>query len=272
MVRVNRKRRAAPRRKAPRRKAPRRKGGKGMGGKQFASMKETVSVPHAINSNQLYNNFFSLNQFPRASAVAPNFKWYRAVKVEWEYLPIFNTFQEEATVGSLTGYGVPYLYMLMNRTQDSYSPSVNAVDQQAWIESSGARPRTLSSKKVFTYKPNWCSSGLLTNVVTQGTPNQIASIAPQGLKKEFGWLACPNKPILANGQILPGIIQPVSDTDQLLTNSSQVAVTTNNVVYNGHDIFVQQTNAAENTSVASAILTVHWEFKDANGTIFASPL
>jgi len=145
-------RRRAPRRKHRKVRRGRARAGRGAS-KQMARIVETIEFPN-MNPDTPNVHWFNLSEFPRAANVAPNFRWYRAKKVTWCIDAQYNTFQETTTG---TGVTIPYMYVRMNRAQDS--GSFNGNDLIAM----GAKPQKLIGRKIITYKPNWCSPGLLAN-------------------------------------------------------------------------------------------------------------
>ena len=230
-------------------------------GGQVARIKETIEFQN-VTANNAYGYQFTLNQFIRASAIAPNFKWYKASKVEWTLEPFFNTFTDDGTPQS-----VPYLYQTMNRTQDNVA--LNLQDFQAM----GAKPQKLTSKKVLAYKPNWCVPGMLTYEQTPGTL-AINRLYSNGLKAVYDWLACPDAdPGAAKSA---EVLDPIQATLVPLVPQS-LDVITNQVVYSGHTLWLDQALPGS-VPVARMTCTVHWEFKGphctyaiAADTIIAQP-
>jgi len=222
---------------------------------QVANIKETVQFSY-LNGNTPYGFNFSLQQFVRASQLAPNFKWYKAKFVEWSIEPLFNTFTDDGTPQS-----IPYMYMTMNRTQDSNGFTRD--DMQAM----GSKPQKLTTKKVIKYRPNWCSPGLISVNVDQNS--YVREVSQNGLKPQYGYLACPidqqSNPISVTS---PDTISPIASQAPL--DPSTAVVTTNTVVYNGHRIWLDQPLTG-NTNVAVVTCTVHWEFRDPNCTYAPSP-
>lgn len=217
---------------------------------QQATIKETVEFTD-LNPNLGYNFNFNLSQFARASALAPNFKFYKAKSVEWTIEALYNTFQDGTTGGEVT---IPYLYMTMNRTQDS--TGINLQDIQAM----GAKPQKLVGKKTIKYVPNWCSPGLIAANIGQG---QLAQV---GLQKQFAYLACPDTNLGLNQQ--QGFA-PSTAPLQFPTNS---AVLANTVVYNGHTIWCdQEVPTGVLQAVARVTCTVVWHFKDPHYTASPDP-
>lgn len=248
-------RRARP--SKPRRKAPgRRKGGKtriprGINdGGQMARIKETVEFQD-LTPNTAYNFGFCLNQFLRASTVATNFKEYRASRVEWTIEPFFNTFTDDGTPQS-----IPYLYMTMNRTQEG--TSMYLADMQAM----GAKPQKLTSKRTIAYRPNWCSAGLITFGLDP-TYNDINALTQNGLKAQYSYLAGPRSNNVTGppNVVLPDSYGPEQAGDVPL-HSIAAPVTTNQVFYNGHSVWIDQAlPSATPTACARLTCTVHWEFR-----------
>jgi len=251
-----------PRRVIRRGRKPARKG-KGKGNrrgraarapKQIARIMETVEF-NDINSDTLYNFQFNLSQFTRASALAPSFKFYKAAKVTWTLEALYNTFQEN---NGGTGISQPFLYTVMNRTQDTTGQIVS--DLQAM----GAKPKKFIGKHELTYRPNWCSPGL--SIFTAGTDTILNTSSPlaQGLKVQYAWLASPNTN--ATGGI--STFTPTNPTTYPPgTNVAAAKIIANQVVYNGHTIFVDQlVPPSAPLTVGRLTCTVEWHFKDAHYT------
>lgn len=249
---VRRARRNRPRR-APRRGTKGKSRGSGMNdSNQFATIKETVEFTD-LNPNLGYNFNFNLSQFIRASALAPNFKWYKAAKVEWSMEALYNTFQDGTTGSEVT---IPYYYQTMNRTQDT--TGINLQDIQAM----GAKPKKLTGKSVTSYTPNWCSPGLTTYANSVGG-GSIARLTQLGLKAQYSYLASPDAD---EGKNNPSYQVPAlpSGTGQDGMN----AVNANMPVYNGHTVFVDQlVPTGTLQAVARVVCTVTWLFKDPHYTL-----
>jgi len=243
-----------PRRKAARKGARKSTIPRGINdNNQVARIKETVAFEN-VDSGTPYAFTFTLNQFVRAATLAPNFKWYKASRVEWSLEPLFNTFTDDGTPQS-----VPYVYMTMNRTQDAVS--INLLDLQAM----GCKPQKLTSKKTLAYRPNWCSPGLTSYF--KDTNSYIREINQQGLKPQYAWLSCPN----TNDAVSPFVradSTPVEPQFNFPLTDDMAKVLPSQVVYNGHNIYIDQALASA-LPVARLTCTVHWEFKGPHYT--ASP-
>jgi len=211
-------------------------------GGQMARIKETVAFTD-LDPNLGYNFNFNLSQFQRASELAPNFKFYKATRVEWTIEPLYNTFQDGLTGAEVT---VPYMYMTMNRTQDQTGI------QLADIQAMGAKPQKLVGKKTISYVPNWCSPGL-TSYTTDGT--NLTGVNQAGLQVQYRPLACPDT---NPGKNLPSGFTPAAAPGQIGLNNIIYA---NQVVYNGHTLWVdQEVPTGTLQPVARVVCTVHWSF------------
>lgn len=258
--------RRAPRRKARKaRRAPRRnrvpRSLNPMN--QHATLIETVPLD-VCAQNVLTPRYFSLNMFPRSVDVAYNFKYYRAAWVEWTYTPLYNTFQEDAAE---TNVQVPYMYTIMNRTQDSFAPATKATAAQ-FIETQGAKPKTFTKKIVLRYKPNWTSPGLVNVRAPAGLVNYVVNL---GSTPSYKWLSCPTQ---LGGQ---GSGNTYGQQQINLISGSNTMpggvglIDTATVVYNGHyEFFDQVGNSGTEPTTGHLSCTVKWEFKNPGG-VYINP-
>lgn len=224
-----------------------------------------------LKAGQLYNQNFQLNEFPRSSAIAACYRWYRAVSVEFEYTPYYNVF----TQGS-SNQDLPQLFSIMDRSQNSGTPPPQYA--LTYMESMGAKARQFTKKIKISYKPNWCSSGLLLNTV-DGGGHQVSAIKSMGLTPQYGWLASPAIiDTFPNGKAYPpgaGIVGNNQDmipdwnaTTPGFENSQPngspfvtTSVSTNSVLYNGHILYLHQDNPSATAYIGQVRMTVKWEFK-----------
>lgn len=233
---------------------------------QYAKVIETIEFAD-LTPNAAFQSVFSLSQFPRAATLSGNFAFYKAAKVMWNYEPLYNTFQD--SVGAST---VPYLYTLMNRGQVNASTPPGLKN----IQACGARPVKLVSKTTISYKPNWCSPGLLSLIKSDGSePGPTSIVLQQGVKQQYDWLACSGTEVrTVNGAnvLVPNVapvVQPVIDgTDNIIPVPPPAIIVaapnaTNTVVYNGHINFIDQEVDANSQPVARLTCTVEWLFKGA---------
>jgi len=231
---------------------------------------ETIEAIDLL-ANSSRQHVFNLQQFTRASNIAPNFKFYRAARVIWTYDPLFNTFQDGTGNANASK---PYLYMVMNRTQQNQTLNMFKVQQ---FQATGARPIPLVSQRKVSYKPNWCSPGLLQVRTTtpSGGGEPIKDYSTNGLQAQYGWLATPSyqgdlfKPdevATDNGEYPITLTNP----PPTIANTENSFVYNNMVVYNGHQIFCDQKYTGGDPSdqpVARVACTVIWEFKEAQNPL-----
>lgn len=110
---------------------------------EFASLKETFEFS-TLSANAAYYDYNnSLARNVRAASVAHGYREYRITKVEYQFIPLFDTF---TAGGSLT---VPQLYYMIDK--DGTFASVNTADQ---LMEAGAKPRRLDDKTIrIVFKP-----------------------------------------------------------------------------------------------------------------------
>lgn len=265
---VRRGRRSNLRRRKPARRLRARRG-RGLRMPLIADKNQSCRIVETIqfadlSGNHSYNVFFNLGEFPRASTLAPNFQWYKAAHVKWTYTPLFNVFDDGAGQASK-----PYLYNMMNRSQQSFNTNGHLTDYQA----AGARPLALTTTKQISYKPNWCQ---IANTALRTTPGfPLPDAASVGLTPNYGWLATPPAALVipSNGtstdggsylleQPNPGGVPP--GAPYVLPFNLR-----NNVIYNGHSTFLDQTYVGNSPTSAIAKLTcqVTWVFKGAKNAL-----
>jgi len=218
----------------------------------MAQITETIEF-NRLAPNSVQACTFHIAQFYRANQLAANFRWYKPTKVTWKIEPQFGTFQ--AVPGGPT---VPYLYQLMNRTQDSTFMTLSDMLTQ------GARPTKLIAAKSLSYRPNWCSPALISQNVLQGSGfgGYLNNIAMAGMTAQYGWLQAPNDP---NPQNTGAAIKPLVITGYAPGSVTNTAVSNNpgTTLFNGHQYYVEQfTPVAGSTPTFKITCTVKWAFKD----------
>lgn len=243
----------APRRRPKRAPRKAKRSGKKSGlsvTSQYAHIVETIPVTN-MYSDTPYQATFNLAQFFRATTIAKNFQFYRAKKVKWEYMPLYNTFQQNNAGPAVAK---PQMYMIMNRDQDPYWSTRTPADALFSIQSSGVDPRAFIKNTEIIYTPNWCSPGL--SAYTVNTSNaSVGSVVSLGLKKQFGWLPTPNLDAYARPDRSNLTANPVGAFGYTTAPTLNAAVN-----YNGHNIYIAQENDPE-VPIASIVCTVEWEFK-----------
>lgn len=229
---------------------------------QSCRIVETIGFED-MSGNHAYAAIFNLGEFPRASTLAPHFQWYKATQVKWTYTPLFNVFDDGAGQASK-----PYMYTMMNRSQQSATTGTHISDFQA----AGARPLALTTTKQISYKPNWCQ---IANQAIRTTPSVGQDFASVGLTPNYGWLATPQSSV-----VIPSDARTTDTGTYLLENPSPAGVPPgapyilpfnlrNNVIYNGHLTFLDQTfvgNAPTN-AIAKITCQVTWVFKGAKNSL-----
>jgi len=212
---------------------------------QMASVTESIQFVDTLPNIVSYRRF-DLSSFYRASTIAPNYKFYKAAKCTWTYTPLYNTFQEGATLGTVSK---PQMYFQMNRTQES----MNGLAHSDFL-GMGSKPSAFTSNKVISYVPNWCSPGLVA--IRRDETGVIVAVRNVGLRANTGWLESPEiDPYNAAPQT-----QPLTSGNQILSDGTvNAAVLAANVQYNGHVDYCYQERAV--AAVYTLVLTVTWLFK-----------
>ena len=238
--------------RAPRR--PRRNAHKGKSRipRQMATPNQSAHIVETVLYNdlfpgQMYNLNFNLAQFQRASLLAPNFKYYKPTKVTWQLEPLYNTFQEGG--GGGPAYSKPYLFQVMNRTQD-VGNFYSLVD----LREMGAKPVAFTKTQSMSYSPNWVKTGLTSVLATGGNIN---SIQTSGNTPCYDWTACPDVTSFNRADI-PTIISPDLNLPYVTAGTR-----TNTVLYGGHYLWIEQT-VLGTQKMARLTCTVHWAFKNPN--------
>jgi len=241
-------------RKAIKRRAARKAGLRPS--RQYATIVETLAA-NDVFPDTPYQANFNLSQFFRATTLAKNFQYYRAKKVKWEYMPLYNTFQENNSVAAV---GKPQFYMMMNRDQDIKFSGYSSAQAQFSIQSAGADPSPFVKNKEIIYRPNWCSPGLIAVGVTKADPpasNVVNAVYSLGMKKQFGWLPTPNLDAWLN----PAQSNiPANSLTGVIGDAEMSPLLNGGVIYNGHNLYIQQDNDP-NIPVGKCVCTVEWEFK-----------
>jgi hypothetical protein len=230
-------------------------------GNQMAKIQETVEFTDML-ADQVYNFNFNLSQFQRASDLAPNFKWYKAAKVEWRIDALYNTFQESST-GT-----VPYIYKVMNRTQSAQPLNIQDIQAQ------GAKPVKFVGAHKVSYRPNWCVLGPLQTQPVAGTGSLVAAspIYANGLKAVYDWISSPEGNAGQNNTASnPLAFAPIKPTPGFAGVSQSVVNAPNQTIYNGHAVFIDQLIPVAALPVARVSCTVTWLFKDPNCSYIPNP-
>lgn len=107
-------------------------------GEEFASAKQTVALkPDAMNVIWSYNDV-SLAAFDRLTNIGKNYQYFRLTKVEMRFLPLTDTFIQNATATNT----VPYLHWLINK-----GDNLDVADFGA-LRDAGAKPIRFDDKSI----------------------------------------------------------------------------------------------------------------------------
>lgn len=220
----------------------------------MATVTEVVEQKDLLPNN-IYNTAFRIDavtdegqpdsqRFMRALIVASQYKFYRCSRVEYEYLPAYNTFQD----GS--GTTVPYLYHVMNRTGEQLP---NPPYDNAYLQRMGATPMKLTKAIAKSYKPN-------TLVGTASTHSIVQATNPSGIPGgNIRWTFTPKYDEWQSTEFLQPTPNGVESAGGVPLNPAGFGPST----YYGHYIYIKQDkDAVAEDPVCDLIVKVHWEFKD----------
>nr|WAE42328.1 MAG: capsid protein [Cressdnaviricota sp.] len=219
----------------------------------MATVTEVVEQADLL-PNTVYNTAFRIDaitqdetavsqRFMRALTVASQYKFYRCSRVEYEYIPSYNTFQD----GS--GTTVPYLYHVMNRTGEELpAPPYD----NAFLQRMGAMPIKLTKQITKSYKPN-------TLMGTCSTHDLVAGTNPTGNPGgNIRWTFTPKYDEWQSTEFLGLTPQQASAGGNTMTQVGFAPST-----YYGHYAYIKQDrDATGEDPVCDLIVKVCWEFKD----------
>jgi len=213
--------------------------------KNYCTITESQRDNNILAANIAVQEQFNIKAFPRAVAIARFFKYYRCKQIVYDYDPLSNTFQDEASGGSPT---IPYMYYNMNRDGSS-----NGDQNLADFLAAGARPIKFTKKIVVAYKPNLAQ---LINAVDNGQPSNLNVYSLGSTPIYDKWLSTDGL------QDVDGI-----GTTEPIENAALPAplVITQSVPqppYYGHNVFFMQDTTGASINVARKSITVIWEFKE----------
>lgn len=244
-----------PRRRVPRRarRIPRTLAMNPMS--QSTTVIETINFNRSsFESNNLQLQWFKLSQFPRAAAIAPYFKFYKAEVCIWTYEPYNNLYAQDASLG--TALTIPYIYNVMNRTQD-LKPLIavsTGSDPLSMVQTLGGRPKTFTKKVILKYKPNYLMAGQTLRDPASGL------IANTVVRPAYAHVACPD--LARGGAPSTETVLPINVVDTTALNATQVFA--DQVSWGGHLNYVEQKRADDTEDSYSVVLTVKWHFKQPN--------
>jgi len=196
---------------------------------------ETIAYDDiGTNSGAPYSFQFSVTDYPRATAMMAQFKYYRCTRIEYTYEALWNVYHAQTATGTAIAPTVPQAYWRMDR--NGTAPFQTVAD----FQDAGAKPIPLTRKIKIAYTPN---------VITQQFESSAAvvGIAPdqdqvqQTIMKPNKWLSTVKNSLGAGASF-----------------------TTDNWSYNGHQFIIDQLAAsgATNPALTRVVATAHWQFKD----------
>ncbi|ALE29676.1 coat protein [Lake Sarah-associated circular virus-24] len=212
----------------------------------YATITEVVKLTD-FTLNTDVNYAFNLGEFARAKELSNNFKFYRAKKAHYRFIPVSNVYQSN---GTSTSIAMPQFQMIMNRTGD------NAVWTPAEYDAQGAMAESFTRTKTFKYKPNLVQAVQVqadraaAPTIPIPLPFALASsqLRQVGTRPLYdAWLACPFSTI----QTLGGIADP---------NVDIYGDVRGEILYWGHSVTITTPNGTG--TACEVYLEVEWEFKD----------
>jgi len=220
----------------------------------FATVTEVVEQADLM-PNKVYNTAFRIDavvddnvessqRFQRAITVASQYRFYRCSRVEYQYIPSYNTFQD----GS--GTTVPYLYHVMNRSGEELP---NAPIDNAYLQRMGATPVKMTKTIVKSYKPN-------TLVGTAATHDIVPGTNPGGIPGgNIRWTFTPKYDEWQSTEFLQPTPNGVESPGGIPLNPAGFGPSS----YYGHYFYIKQDkDAVAEDPVGDLMVKVHWQFKD----------
>ena len=195
-----------------------------------------------IYPNQSYESSFNINGFNRAETLAGQFRFYRAARVTYIFEPQFTNYQAGPNT---TTPDVPFLYMVVNRNDESQPFSVEGLKRM------GAMPIKFAKTITKSFKPNNLQGVLAQKQITleQTAPDLIGALAL--------WSFSPTYDIWHSSEIL-------KPTNGLVNDPRSVGLAP--ALYSGLNFRVDQdvtTLPVEDRPVVGKLtIKVHWEFKE----------
>lgn len=207
-----------------------------------------------LQSNTDFNYAFNIGIFDRAMRVAANFKFYRAKRVTYKYIPLYNQFTAGATVSR------PVVQWVMNRNGDDNLWTAAEYDAQGAI----GRP---VKEMTISYVPNLlqavsvrADNAVTVPVVTPPDPivasSNLRDIGTRPLYR--AWLTTPPM----------GQIQTVAGVAN--TNLNRYADSKGECLYYGHSMLLSN-NGGPTIAMYNVYVEVEWEFKDPNFLPYVAP-
>jgi len=225
----------------------------------MSNVKNTARIVEGVllttlQSNTDFNFAFNIGEFDRAMRVAANFKFYRAKRVTYKYIPLYNQFTAGATVTR------PVVQWVMNRNGDSNLWTSAEYDAQGAI----GRP---VKEMTISYSPNLLQAVSVRAdkavTVAQVTPPDpiVASsnLRDIGTRPLYGaWLTTPPM----------GQIQTIAGDAN--SNLNRYADSLGECYYYGHSMLLSNSGGPP-IDMYKVFIEVIWEFKDPNFLPYVAP-
>lgn len=169
--------------------------------------------------------------FPRTAAVAVNYRWYRLAKMEWEYRPKYNVFQESTT--STAAPSIPFIWTL--RAKEMPDPPVDPLVGTGALQNlqeCSAVMRRFNRRITLRYKPNTLISSETASQATLGPTQSYTPVWNRWYPTQQ-----PNN--------TPGALPLITP-----------------VIYYGHYDYVDQDTKSPAAPLFDLFLRCTWEFKE----------
>lgn len=259
--RVQRKRRAGPKRRMMRKRGVGRAGAKRTSDyAKCVEIQETQIVATKDNAGESVGALinFCLQDFQRPQEIAHAYKYYRAAKVEIDFIPYFNV----AQTGGAGNTQIPQLYMSVDRLSNRWI----APTETECLER-GISPKLFNKKRKLVFKPNLVQGISLETrqpADGQGTPQGIDLIGYQNGVAVFDkWL--PTQQSMGYNALNPG-----AQTGQVLAplGVNPYALRYHGAIYNAA---VEGQMAGTNFICGDIHYKITWEFKGPRALKMNSP-
>jgi len=235
--------------------------------KNAAHITETVDLGTFL-TNTNYQQQFCILQFPRAVQLCRFFKFYRAKRIVYDYMPENNVSQANTqtkdaqgnVISSTASVQIPYMYYMMNRDGSQYSS-----DSLGQFDNTGCRTIKFTKKIVIAYKPNLAQ---LINVIQPNVQGPVQAVYNLGATPIYDkWISTNGigAPIGNNQYINIGLTEPPNSVQAF--QSQNMPYVRNAPTYYGHDFYLEQYNGLNSETTVSlpcgwSTVTVEWEFKE----------
>lgn len=225
----------------------------------MSSVKNTARIVEGVllstlQSNNDSNYAFNIGEFDRAMRVAACFKFYRAKRVTYKYIPLYNQFTAGATVTR------PTLQWIMNRNGDSNSWTAAEYDAQGAI----GRP---VKQTTISYVPN-----LLQAVsVRADTAITVAQVTPPDpIVASSNLRDIGTRPLYGAWLTTPPMGQIETVAGDANSNLNRYADSKGECFYYGHSMLLSN-GGGPAIDMFRVYVEVVWEFKDPNFLPYVAP-